>query len=203
MVVSTDVSSNARLMAHALHVPIDKDTQEDHKHTPLLMPLDDEGRPVLHVSDSGDIDFYQWKIDYVRQDYHVAASRRISMVTPGFHTNLVYFPKTASERIMEIHSGVGYLILGNLSADEDDFATTIFKLDSEVTRQVSVPSGRFFTIEAPEWSDKPLVVSELFEIKSGNELKNAEVILKPGDQVIDTPDGHIEVPEEFSAGNFD
>jgi flavodoxin len=103
---------------------------------------------------------------------------------------------------LEVHQGVGSLILGNPPHDEEDFPTAIYPLNPTVTPSVTVPPNHFYTLEAASWSQEPLVVSEMFEIKGEGELRNAEIVVSPGQKTITTPDGPIDVPEEFREGIF-
>jgi hypothetical protein len=192
---SVVASDRARDFASECHIDIDADLPVGEPAFPILMPIDDRGRRLLHVSEAADVDFYISKIDYFQSDYHVAGSRLISLILPGYRNRSTYL-QSETGKTVRIHNGDGYLILGSGHAENEDFATDIYPLSPFVTPLVTIPSDSFFTFEAASWSHEPFVISE--EMSA-----DEEVALQPEQATLVTADGsRIEVPEEFRAGNF-
>jgi hypothetical protein len=180
--------------------------QSDGPITPLIIPLDDDG-PILHIREQEAIDYYLSRIDYFDPGFHVAASRIISMVTPGSRTRSAYLTQEATTKILQIHMGAGFLILGNPidrnnEDSDEDFATTIYPLNPDITPAITIPPDHFYSLEAASWSHEPLIVSEVKDVNGKPTSSTVEIEVESGQQVVDTPNGSIDIPEEFATGIF-
>jgi hypothetical protein len=168
--------------------------------TPILMPMDDYGKPVILKQTGERIDYYFARIDYFDRSNHVAASRLIYLIMPGHHNQAAYLPIRGRPKIFEVHRGFGYLMLGNTETEDDDgFPTTIYPLNPSVTPAITVPGDKFYVFEAADWQHEPFVISRL--VKS-NEATDKEILLQPHQDIITTSYGNIDVPEDFYNSNF-
>lgn len=196
-------SDNVRGFASEYGVDVDTDIRRMGRFTPILVHLDGIGRPVTHVTDDSGADYYIARIDYYRSFAEIHASRVIAIVMPGYRTKLAYWTKAAAKKELIVHRGNGYLIIGNPDQEElDSFNTSIFPIDPDVTPRVTLPPGRFYTLQAAAWSQEPLVVSGLCETDRNGNWESMEIAVEPGQEVLVTPDGLVEVPDDFVAAQF-
>ena len=158
--------------------------------TPRLAELDETGATSQHISDGG-ADFFFTRLDYCDGEV-VRASRMIGVIPPGMRTELAYWTEAAPAKDLAVHQGKGVMVVGN----PQDGTTNVFQLDPEVTKKITLPSGRFYTLEAAAYTEEPLVVSGFYEAPFVDWSK-LEVVVSPGDSMVATPGGIIEVPEEF------
>jgi hypothetical protein len=166
-----------------------------------LVMLDENGSPTLHITDELGADYYVACVNYQRKD-EVKARRTIAIIMAGYHTKFAYWPKEAKPRKISVHSGQGYLIVGDPEDEDLDggFKTHYYSVDAKVTPTVTLQPGKFYTLEAAPGSS--LVVSSLAEIGPDGNWDGHEIIVEPGQQIIKAPEGIIPVPEEFVTGDF-
>jgi hypothetical protein len=170
--------------------------------TPVLMPMDDHGRPAIKRTDDN-IDYYFSRIDYFDKNYHVAASRNIYIILPGQHNQAAYLPLDGRVKVFEVHRGFGHLMLSNPEeVDSDGLQTGIYELNPDVTPAITVPPDNFFVFEAADWQQDPLVVSELVKSEAIMSIRPKQVGLKPHEYVLMTENGRVNVPEDFSSYSF-
>jgi hypothetical protein len=171
---------------------------------PVLGRVDNKGSFVSHINDECGADYYYSYIEFWDSNTTIHAGRAIARITAGRRTNLAYWQRTSQPQQINVHCGAGYLIIGN----PDDqylatgFNTTIYSIDSNVTPHVFLPPGRFYTVQAASWSPEMLVVSALsISDKYGN-WGSKEFTISPGEKTLSTPEGVIDVPDEFITGDF-
>lgn len=171
---------------------------------PHLARLSNHGA-LVHVTAAGGADFYKAQINYFRDHYQIAASRVIEIIMPGFHSDLTYYPRKAEPLELSVHQGAGHLIISD-PADEtfgkaNSLNTKFYPINAEVTPSITLQPGQFYTIEADKWSG-PLVISGLCQFDPNGQWRPQEVPVELGSTVIDTPDGFIEVPDDFANAEF-
>lgn len=197
-------SDRARDFASECHINLDADPLS--AAYPVLMPLDDHGQPLLHITGQDEeVDFYVSRIDYYNDTDEITGSRLISLILPGYRSHSAFVNTGARQKVFQVHQGTGHLIVGTPPLDEEDadlLSTEFFSLDPTVTPTVTIPVGHFFTFEAAAWSDEPLIVSE--KVMPSNMLPSQSTKILDGRQTsLVAADGAIvPVPEEFQTGNF-
>jgi hypothetical protein len=180
------------------------DLQQLGNLTPILGRVDNNGSFVSHIFDTSGADYYYSYIDYRDSNSITRAGRVIARISTGQRTKLAYWQKTAKSQRINIHRGAGYLIIGN-PYDQDlagTFNTTMYPVDPDVTPYVYLPPGRFYTLQAASWTPETFVVSALSTIDEQGNWDSKELTLHPGEETLLTPDGIIDVPDEFVAANF-
>ena len=196
-------ADNVRGFASEYGIDVDTDIRRMGTFTPILVHLDGVGRPVTHITDTTGADYYIARIDYYRGIAEIHASRVIAIVMPGYRTKLAYWTKAAAKKELVVHRGAGYLIIGNPDEDElDAFNTTIFPIDPDVTPHVTLPPGRFYTLQAAVWSPEPLVVSGLSETDRDGNWESMEITVEPGQEILVAPEGIVQVPDDFMSAQF-
>jgi hypothetical protein len=200
MTASIQQVDNACRFASELGVSISSDLDSSWSLQPIVSRIDLKHGLMKHITDSYGMDYYMACINYM-QDEYVNASRLINVVMPGYRSKLAYTLNGSSTQKVIVHKGYGYLIVGSPDNTEDDDETisTInsFRLDPEVSQQVTIPAGKFYTIESAYGSDCPLVVSSLYREMDMNEIE-----FIPGTEELSI-DGHsVIVPDEFYTANF-
>jgi hypothetical protein len=206
-------SDVARGFASEYSVDINSDISQIGALTPMLAQLDGIGRPAVHVTDVTGADYYLSRIDYCNDSNEIHAYRAIAIIMPGYRTKMAYWTKRGDKKEVSVHQGTGYLIIGDTDLDklddetdnpsDDDFKTAIFPLDPAITPHVTIPPGTFYTIEAAAWSPEPLVISGLSKTDADGNWEHTEIAIEPGEEIIMTPDGIVEVPDEFLSARFD
>ncbi len=176
-------------LAAQYNIHVDGDAKTDSGLTPRLAAFDDEGTTVQHIEKDG-ADYLSFQIDY----YHsrdIRASRTVAVISQGKRTELAYWTKGARSKILDIHEGQGSLILG----DPSERITRIFPFDSKTMKQILLPAGYFYTIQAASDSVEPLVVSGFYEPPP--DWDALEIPLSPGQRIVEAPEGNIIVPSDF------
>jgi hypothetical protein len=166
-----------------------------------LVTLDRSGSATLHITDELGADYYIACVNYQRKQ-EIKGKRTIAVIMPGYHTKFAYWPQNAKPRKISIHSGTGYLIVGDPKDEEldGDFKTRYYSVDAEVTPSVTLQPGNFYTLEAAPGST--LTVSSLAEIDDQGNWDGHEIPVEPGQQIIKAPEGIIPVPDEFVYGEI-
>ena len=170
-------------------IDIARDIKSNPKLTPRLAKLDENGATAQHISEAGAVYTFS-QIDYCEGD-DIRASRAISAILPGNRTELAYWTKAAPSKTLDVHRGRGKLIIG----DPSEGATRALSLDSGSVKEVTLPSGCFYTIQASEDSAEPLVISGFYEPPPN--WAELEIPLKPGQDSVEAPEGVIRVPSDF------
>lgn len=157
----------------------------------LLAELDETGSLSEHCTDTG-ADFLFSRLDYYDSDC-IIASRFVAKILAGKRTELAYWSEDAPAKRLTVHQGLGSLVIGKPGIDGGD--TTVFNLDPEVTPEIILPSGRFYTFEANQNTTKPFVVSGLYyeEVDWGD----LESYIDPGQKMLQSRDGLVKVPDDF------
>ncbi len=162
----------------------------------LLATLDEQGSLAEHRTRTG-ADYQFSRLDYISPE-RVVASRYIATILGGKRTELAYWKKIAPAKSLTVHQGLGNLVVSN----PDDSRTTTFVLDPEVTPELTLPSGRFYTFEADTDTPDPLVVSGLYYKRPNWGI--LEVTLDPGQEAVreaeslERGDRWVCVPNEFA-----
>jgi hypothetical protein len=200
----SSLSNDVLEFASEYGVDVYADLNKIGKLTPVLVELDGIGRPITHVTDESGVDYYISRIDYYSSVLELRASRVIALVMPGYRTKSAYWPSGAVKKKLTIHRGAGYLIIGDPEDDESSSGlnTSSFCLDPEVTPKVTLPPEKFYTIEAASWSPEPLVISGLSKKDMNGKWENSEIAVEIGQDIVLTPNGIVNVPEEFVSGQF-
>ncbi len=158
----------------------------------LLRTLDDRTTSE-HCTQTG-ADYHFSQLDYLTdQGRSKCASRYIATILGGRRTELAYWADEAPQKKLTVHQGVGRLVVG--SALDGD--TNTFRLDPEVTPEIVLPSGRFYTFVADIRTPKPLVVSGFY--KEEFDWDDYEKCIEPGQGVVECGGKIIEVPFSFSS----
>jgi hypothetical protein len=177
--------------ASQYNIDVSRDTKSNPNITPRLAKLDDSGATVQHISEAG-ADYTYFLIDYCEGNV-VFASRAVSVILPGNHTEFAYWTRAASSKILDVHKGRGALIVGDPESGE----TRALPVDSNKFQEVTLPAGCFYTLQADKNSTEPFVVSGFYEpIPDWGIL---EIPLKPGQDSVEAPEGLIHVPANFRA----
>lgn len=167
---------------------------------PQIVQVDPVTGSMRHINDGRGSDYYAARIDF-KYGQAPVASRAVAVVMPGARTNLGYRPLGADPKELSIHRGHGYFIVGDPHSEDDAFQTEYYPVDPAVTPRITLQPGKFYTLEAADWCE--LVVSGLSEIDSNGEWQDAEIPVEPGTEVLQTPDGPIQVPDDFIVAQFD
>jgi hypothetical protein len=197
-------SSSQSTRAHDLAADLGFDLSNDYRYaglSPHIIQLDPKRkRSFEHIVDATGADYYAARIDFGGNE--VVASRAFAVVMQGGRSGSAYLPKKAHPKKLTIIRGCGSLILGNPENDDMDgvFMTDIYSLNAEVTKEVTLPPGHFYTIEA---RGGEVVVSYLSETDVDGNWEPSEIIVEPGKESLVTPEeGLVVVPEEFMNANF-
>jgi hypothetical protein len=176
----------------------------------LLIPrfrILDNGKTSEHVSEDGadylyaELDYY----DYTRsRSGPVLASRLIASILATNRTELSYATQASQPVEITAHRGRGMVTIGTpekaMPKGHSALAqnTTMQHLHPTALPNVTVPSGRFYTIEAALPTPEPFVVS-IFHIDGPEALDMAEVEIdfKPGQESVEAPEGTVRVPHDF------
>jgi hypothetical protein len=159
----------------------------------LLATLDEEGAISEHCTETG-ADYKFSQLDYLIDNGRTKrASRFIAAILGGKRTELAYWSDEAPKKKLTVHQGVGELVVGRPL----DGITAAFRLDPEVTPEVTLPSGRFYAFVADLWTPKPLVVSGMYEEEV--DWGDLEKVVEPGQNVVECGGKTIEVPPSFVA----
>ncbi|MDO8591546.1 MAG: hypothetical protein Q7R60_01300 [bacterium] len=157
--------------------------------TVQLAELDEAGSTEEHMTSAG-ADYFFTRVDYCEGN-EVRASRMTAEILPGNRTEGIYWAQAAPTKKLKIHKGRGYLLMGNPESGE----TISVPYNSEDLSEATVPPGVFYTLRADPESVESLFISGFYdEPVNWDEL---EIVVQPGDQTIETPDGTIQVPETF------
>lgn len=200
-IVKLSPDAKAKGFTQDLGIDIYEGTQGMGRVGIRLVTLDRSGSPTLHITDELGADYYIACVTYQRKQ-KLKAKRTIAVIMSGYHTKFAYWPKDARPRKISIHSGKGYLIVGDPQDDDldGDFNTHYYSVDAEVTPSVTLQPGNFYTLEAAP--DSTLVVSSLAEIDIDGNWDGHEIIVEPGQQIIKAPEGIVPVPDEFIYGEI-
>jgi hypothetical protein len=197
-------SSSQSTRAYDLAADLGFDLSIDYRYaglSPHIVQLDPaHKRSFEHIVDVTGADYYAARIDF--GDKKVVASRAFAIVMKGGRSGSAYVPKNAHPKKLTIIRGRGSLILGNPENDDMDgvFMTDIYPLNADVTKEVTLPPGHFYTIEAREGE---VVVSYLSETDGDGNWEPSEITVEPGKDSMVTPgEGLVLVPEEFMNANF-
>ncbi len=193
----------AREFASELGYDLNQDVQRLGLLPPHLVQIDPVNGPLAHTTDEREVDYYTARIDF-GDDERIAASRVFAVVMKGAKTKPAYWPKNAQLKELRVLKGEGWLIIGNPDSEElDDISRTkMFKLDAEVTPDVTLQPGTFYVLEAASWSSDPLIVSGLSETDAEGQWEHTEILVEAGEEFLETPDGMVQVPEEFSTSQY-
>lgn len=200
-VMKLSPDAKAKGFTHDLGINILQDTQGMGRVATRLIALDRSGSTTLHLTDELGADYYLACVDYQRK-HQVKGRRTIAVIMAGYHTKFAYWPQHAKPRKISIHSGHGYLIVGDPTDNELDgnFKTHYYSVDVAVTPSVTLQPGNFYTLEAASGSN--LVVSSLAEPDVDGNWDSHEILVEPGQQIIKAPEGIVPVPDEFISGDF-
>lgn len=173
------------------NIDISRDIKSNPKLTPRLAKLDANGATRQHISEAGAVYTFS-QIDYCEGD-EIRASRTIAAILPGNRTEFAYWTKAAPSQTLDIHRGRGKLIIG----DPNNGTMRALSLDSGSIKEVMLPSGSFYTIQADEDSTEPLVISGFYDPPLN--WDDVEIPLNPGQDSVKAPEGVIQVPSDFRA----
>jgi len=157
--------------------------------TARLAELDEAGSTVLHMTEGG-ADYFFTKLDYCEGD-EVQASRWIAELLPGNRTELAYWGEAAPIKQLKVHRGRGDLVIVN----PKDGSMVSVPYDADSLSEVTLQPGVFYTLRADSESVEPLFISGFYDVSVN--VGELEVVVYPGDQTVETPDGVIEIPESF------
>ncbi|MBI2022903.1 hypothetical protein HYS97_03590 [Candidatus Daviesbacteria bacterium] len=157
--------------------------------TVKLAELDEAGSTEEHMAGAG-ADYFFTKVDYCDRD-EVRASRMTAEILPGNRTEIAYWAKAAPTKKLKVHRGKGDLLIANPKSGE----TISVPYDAEDLSEVTLLPGVFYTLRADPESVESLFISGFYD-KPVN-WDELEIVVQPGDQTIETPDGTIQVPEAF------
>lgn len=161
--------------------------------TALLAILNSEGITSEHCTETG-ADYQFSQLDYLTGHERIKrASRYIAAILGGQRTELAYWAGEAPKKKLTVHQGVGELVIGK----PHDGTTAVYRLDPEVTPEVTLPPGRFYTFVADLWTPSPLVVSGLYEEEVN--WSGLEKTIEPGQTQVECGGKTIEVPSSFAS----
>jgi hypothetical protein len=200
-VVAYKAKKQAEEYANQLGIDVFLGLEDRPDLTPVVMPMDDKGRPLILNESQEGVGYYFSRIDYYDRDSRVIASRRIYLIMPGQHSQPTYLPSEGHTKVFEVHSGFGCLMVGDPNTeDNDSFSSAIYELDPKVTPLVTVPANKFYVFEAMDFRHDPLIVSELVKYTNGKGPK--EITIKANQETVVTDNRRVNVPEEFSSCSF-
>jgi hypothetical protein len=176
----------------------------------LLIPrfkVFENGKTVEHVSEDGaeyqysQLDYY----DYTRsRSGTVLASRLIATILGSNRTELSYATQASPSLEITAHRGRGVVSIGTPEAAMPKghsalaHTTKLQYLHPIAIPSVTVPSGRFYTIEAVLSTPEPFVVSIFHREQPGQlDMDELEIDLKPGQTSVEAPEGIVTVPLDF------
>ncbi|GEM_PF-5109163 len=150
------------------------------------------------------VNYYFSQLDYVIGEDNVQASRMIAEIPPGNRTELAFWSTEAPEKQLDIHKGVGHLVLATLT-DKGSYTWSIWELNSQKhsrnkIAQATLPPGSFYTIRVTQQSAEPLIVSG-FYAPALTSWDAVETEVAANQKTITTPQGEITVPEELEILN--
>lgn len=154
---------------------------------PRLCDLGDGATSELQLGDGAN--YWFSRLDYW-QDNVWKGCRMIAEIPPGSQHEFVYWAKEAPEKQLTIHKGSGEIVL----IDPADGARRVVEFEDQ-TAEASLPPGFFYTLRAKPESKGPFVISGFYE--EVVDWSAVEIIVRPGDTIIKTPDGDLPVPPEF------
>jgi len=170
-------------------VDVSEVTESNPKLTPRLAILDEKGTTEQHVSEAG-ANYTYFQIDFYEAE-NLCASRTFAMITPGNRTELAYWTKKAPLQRLDIHKGKGRLIIG----DPSEGKTECLSLNNQDVRQVTLPPGCFYTIQADTEGVEPLIISSYYEPPP--DWDKLEISLNQGENSVSAPEGEIQAPSDF------
>ena len=132
------------------------------------------------------------EVSYLEGD-DIRATRNIAKILPGNRTEIAYWTEAAPTKTLTIHQGKGKLIIG----DPTDGSVESIRVNGKHLKEVTLPSGRFYTIQADPNSTEPFVVSGFYEPPP--DWGNLEIPLEPGNDHVDTIEGIKRIPSDFRA----
>lgn len=169
----------------------------------------DNGETSQHVTDGteGGTDYMFSKLnyyDYYRESTRPLASRMIATLLQGKRTELAYWTQAAPDMELTVHQGVGRMVIGTPPEDSSAAAhdTKIKHLHRTAAlgalANVTLPSGKFYSLEAALWTPKPFVISGLYEGGAEVDWDAVEKHFAPGQESVEAPEGIIKVPQDFT-----
>jgi hypothetical protein len=166
----------------------------------------EDGKTVEHVSEDGaeyqysQLDYY----DYTRsRSGPVLASRLIATILASNRTELSYATQASPPVEITAHRGRGSVTIGTPEAAMPKghsalaHTTKLQHLHPTAIPSVTVPSGRFYTIEALLSTPEPFVVSIFHIDHSQLGVDELELELRPGQESVEAPEGTVIVPLDF------
>ncbi len=181
-------------LAERRGIDISADTQNGLWY-PKIAKLDARGATEQHITSTG-ADYLFSQIDlFSATSSRLRASRMISTVMARNRTELAYWTRRAPTQKLEVHKGAGKLILGNPRTGGINIAL----LDTESSPTVTLPSERFYTIEALLRSDELVVsvISSRYDTSPPVDWNAVEIPFEPGQQTVVAPEGTVEIPLGF------
>lgn len=169
----------------------------------IAIVKDGHQRIETHHFDNKGVDYYSSRFDFSTTNKAIA-SRVMACIMPGNRTWFGYRPLSNEPLKLLVHQGSGYLIIGDPleAALNSGLATKIYPLTAGIISKITVPSGRFYCLEAASWTEVPFVVSGISAAHKDGEWDKPEVTLEPGEAEVTTPDGTLLVPDDFVSANF-
>jgi hypothetical protein len=198
-------NSSQSTIAHGFAAELGYNLSNDYQYaglSPHVVQLDPKRqRNFEHIVDNTGADYYAARIDF--GGTKVVASRAFAIVMEGGRSGSAYLPKQAHPKKLTVIRGCGSLIIGNPENDDLDgaFMTDIYPLNAAITKEVTLPPGHFYTIEADKGTE--VIVSCLSETDSNGNWELSEIVVEPGKESLEAPDeGLVVVPEEFMNADF-
>jgi len=157
-----------------------------------LAEVNEAGNTTQHFTDGGS-DFHFMQLEYLDPGTgDVIATRMVAEILPGNRTELAYWAQAAPYKILKVHKGRGDMVTANPKTGE----VTTVPYDAQDLPDVVLPSGTFYTLRAAPDSTESLFISGLYTERV--DWDKLELVVEPGQTTIDTPDGTLEIPAEFS-----
>jgi hypothetical protein len=162
----------------------------DNNWTPRLAELDDTGATSQQITATG-ADYFLSQLEY-REGDEVKATRMTAEILPGNRTELAYWAEAAPTKQLAIHKGSGYIVV----ASPLDGEISSLPIDATTISETTLPSGCFYTIRADANGVEALVVSGFYD--KPVDWGELETAVQPGASEVQTADGLLQVPTDFS-----
>lgn len=175
----------------------DRDLEADRNRHPVMHPFGGLGQVEQVIRNKG-ADFRYAQINYMNwgNPEEELATRVFAIIEPGKRSELTYWTPAAGNKVIDIHGGLGQLVLIRYGENEIERSVLGTPNDRDIAKAGIVPEACFYGVVADRLSESPLVISAFYK-QPYSLLPAIGIPFGPLDTQVEVGGSRVMVPEAF------